>query len=353
MTSLSVRKPVTLSDEDCPIASTIFLPMVLCITMLTIAAITVAVAHVDVHRLLSYFQCAAVTVLWVLVFVFVDVARLAVLRADKPLRIMRSRLVERLPLLLLPAVILPIFLMGYTAAKCAIPYIVGYTWDGFWANVDRSLFGDDVWKIARRLLGTSHEKLLEWLYSFVWATAFLVIANAVAYYGRRRFVGVYFTALLGTWLIGGCLMAYAFSAAGPVFAPAYDPTLFDRFNSVAQLMNSSVGMNPIATSQHYLEIAARSHIAAKGGGISAMPSMHLGTVSVFVLAARRTNWLPLALLFWATIFLGSGYFGYHYWVDGIAAAMVATGCWYAAEWSYAPHRGLSMTFRHNPTLRSA
>jgi membrane-associated phospholipid phosphatase len=77
------------------------------------------------------------------------------------------------------------------------------------------------------------------------------------------------------------------------------------------------------------------HIAVKGGGISAMPSMHLGAASIYVLAARRTPWIVPAVLFWAIIFVCSGYFGYHYWVDGIVAAMVASACWSAAKRFYA------------------
>jgi membrane-associated phospholipid phosphatase len=69
----------------------------------------------------------------------------------------------------------------------------------------------------------------------------------------------------------------------------------------------------------------------KGGGISAFPSMHLGAASIYVLAARKTPWFLPSLLFWAAIFLSSGYFGYHYWIDGIAAAGVAILCWFSAE----------------------
>jgi hypothetical protein len=63
--------------------------------------------------------------------------------------------------------------------------------------------------------------------------------------------------------------------------------------------------------------------------------MHLGAASIFVLAARKTNWLIPALLFWLTIFLLSGYFGYHYWVDGLVAVPVAWLCWLGSERLYA------------------
>lgn len=340
------------AHADCSIGEAILLPVSLSAIMAVIGEIAITMAQIDAHQLLSYFACAAVTMMCVLCFLFLQVATFAIAGADHPVALIKHHLADRWALMILPSIILPIFLMGYTAAKCAIPHFVGYTWDTFWANADHVLFGDDAWRIARRVLGTSHEVIWEWCYSVGWITAFLVLANGVAFYGKRRFVGIYFTALLGTWLVGGCLMAYAFSAAGPVFAPLYDSSLAERFKPIWQLMNSSVAFSPIATSQHYLETAARNHLAAKGGGISAMPSMHIGTVSIFVLAARRTKWLSFALLFWVTIFLASGYFGYHYWVDGIVAALVATGCWLAAEALYSPERRLSLPFGRRPQLQS-
>lgn len=333
-------------------SAAILLPTIVCTVMVAIAAVTVSIAHVDVSPLLSYLECAIVTFLCVLCFIFIDVARLASVRADEPLRFIRDKLDDRWPLLVLPALVLPIFLMGYTAAKCSIPYLVGYTWDGFWADVDQFLFGNDVWRIARRLLGSSHESVWEWYYSFVWVNLFLFVANAVAYYGKRRFVGIYFTAMLGTWLVGGCVMAYAFSAAGPVFAASFDASLTERFRPLVNLMSMSAGSGPIPTSQYYLQVAIQNHIAAKGGGISAMPSMHLGAASIYVLAARRTKWLVPAVLFWATIFVLSGYFGFHYWVDGIVAAGVAAGCWFAAEAVYSLKIRDHHALRHGPEFQA-
>ena len=65
-----------------------------------------------------------------------------------------------------------------------------------------------------------------------------------------------------------------------------------------------------------------------------MPSMHLASVSIFVLAARRTKWIIPAILFWLIIFVLSAFFGFHYWIDGIVAAIVAAFCWYAAAFYF-------------------
>jgi membrane-associated phospholipid phosphatase len=177
------------------------------------------------------------------------------------------------------------------------------------------------------VLGNSHSGLWEWFYTVGWGAAFLVTGNVIVLYARRRLVAVFFTAMFATWLIGGCLMAYGFSAAGPVFAHMFEPALDTQFRPLRQILASSLGDGPISYTQHYLASAVQSHVAVKGSGISAMPSMHIGATSIYVLAARRTPWLAPAVLFWLIIFVASGYFGYHYWVDGIVAAGVAWACW--------------------------
>ena len=60
-----------------------------------------------------------------------------------------------------------------------------------------------------------------------------------------------------------------------------------------------------------------------------MPSI-LGAIAVYVFASRGTKWVIPAAAFWVLIFVASGYFGYHYWVDGIAAAAIAALCYSGA-----------------------
>ena len=301
--------------------------------MILVAALTASLASLDVRPLfIPYFSSAlAISLLAALTFVFVEFTKLAHLRADNPITIVRGKLIERAPLLILPAIVLPLFLIGYTASKCAIPFLVGYGWDGFFADADRLIFGDDVWRLTRRFLGSEHSEIWEWFYTVGWGGAFFVTANAVALLGSKRLVGVYFSAMLGSWLIGGCLLAYAFSTAGPVFAGLFHPELVQRFQPMHHALEESLGSGAIAWTQDYLAKIVGLHVAVKGGGISAMPSMHLAATSIYVLAARRTRWFLPAIAFWLIIFVGSGYFGYHYWVDGIAAAILAVGLWHLSE----------------------
>lgn len=306
-----------------------------CAAMLLFGAVTAELAHISAWPLLSYFQMTRVTMLCALLLAFLIFATAAVRKTDDPVVELRSRFVERLPLLLLPAIVLPAFLLGYTTSKTAIPLVVGYTWDGFWASADRLLFGDDAWRIARAIFGSSSSGFWGFWYAVVWGTAFVLVTNVVALVGPKSFVGIFFTALMGAWLIGGAFMAYAFSAAGPVFAPIFDPSMAAQFHPLQEVLRQTAGDQSIGIAQQYLLDAAReTHVAQKGGGISAFPSMHIATVTIYVMAARRTWWLIPAAVLWISIFIGSAYFGFHYWIDGIVAALLSVGCWQGAAAIY-------------------
>jgi hypothetical protein len=309
----------------------------ICLVTVLVALLATSVARVDFTPLfVPYFSTSiAVTILCVLLCVFWWVAKLALQKADKPLHRVWAELRPRLLYLLLPTIVFPLFLVSYTAAKTCIPFIVGYSWDGFWAAADRLIFGDDAWRITHRWLGENFMTLWQWLYTVVWGGALIFSSALIPLNARPRLVAVFYSAMIGTWLLGGVVMAYLVSAAGPVFAQMFDPRLASEFGPLHDFLDRGLGPgDPIRLTQHYLAAVVNIHIATKGSGISAMPSMHLGAASVYVLAARRTRWFAPTIAFWLIIFLASGYFGYHYWVDGVVAAGIATFCWMMADRLY-------------------
>ena len=68
---------------------------------------------------------------------------------------------------------------------------------------------------------------------------------------------------------------------------------------------------------------------AGSAGISAFPSMHVATATLFALAARRMHpgLFALAAIFWAMILLGSVTLGWHYATDGYAGTLIALLMW--------------------------
>jgi membrane-associated phospholipid phosphatase len=292
------------------------------------------IGHIEFAKLFKpYFATAfAITFVSVLGSIFCWVARLAIIGADRPIRVVAVRLWRRLPMLVLPALVFPLFLVAYTMAKTAIPFLVGYGWDEFWANADQLIFREDAWRIAHDLFGTQSAIALQWVYTVGWGLALIFIPAFVALNAPMRAVATFFTALMGTWFLGGFCMAYSMSAAGPIFTQITDPAFAARFAPLHEILNQSLSVDgPIRSTQAYLASALDARTAVKGGGISAFPSMHLGAASVYVLSAKK-SWLLLpAMVFWLVIFICSVYFGYHYWIDGIVAAGVAYACWTVSD----------------------
>jgi hypothetical protein len=322
----------------------IFLPPLLaCSAMVLCAVVTGQLAHVSERPLLfPYFATSiAITFFALLLSVFWWVLQSAREGDDAPLRSVGSRLMDAAPLLLLPAVAFPLFLASFTATKTAIPFLVGYTWDPFWAHADRLIFGDDAWRIAHQWLGNGITRVLEWFYVVVWGIGFIFVMALVPLNSSARFTAKFYTAMMVTWLLGGFVLAYLLSAAGPVFAHLVSRDSSVQFADLRSVLNATLKPHgPIWTTQLYLPDELHSHSAQQGGGISAMPSMHLATVSIYVIAAWRTRFIVPALLMWLIIFVGSGYFGFHYWIDGIAAAAVAGACWAATQRLFARPSGL-------------
>jgi hypothetical protein len=320
--------------RDSPIREVYFAPLLLCSVMVGCALIAAQLAGVSSRLLfVPYFSSSlAITFVSLLLTIFWWAFQLARHGADAPLRKIGKNLVERAVYLFLPAAVFPLFLVSFTTVKTAIPFLVGYSWDPFWAQADRLLFGDDGWRIAQHWLGRGSAVWMEWFYSVGWGLALIFVMALVPLNAAPRFTGKFYVAMLATWLVAGVALAYLFSAAGPVFAHVVNSERADPSIDLHRFLNSSLGQNsPIRLSQQYLALALDSHVAVKGGGISAMASVHLGAASIYVLSARRTFWFIPSILFWIVIFVCSAYFGYHYWIDGIVAALVAALCWIVAE----------------------
>ena len=319
-------------------------PALLAATTIALAAAIASVTGVDGSPAFAPYlgAWASLTLLSLLVWIFVQVAMMARVRADRPLRKVALDLKVRWPQALLPALIFPLFLGSYTWAKSSIPFAVGYRWEEFWADADRLIFGNDAWRLAHASFPPSLARAWTFFYSVIWGFALAVSGTLVAAFAGRRFTATFFTAMMLSWLIGGIIIAYAISAAGPVFAHLADPELAAQFQPLrAELARILAKDDLVLLSQRYLEVGASVKVAVKGGGISAMPSMHIATATIFIIAAWRTRWLLLAVLFWMLTFLGSVYLGYHYAVDAPVAAVVAVLCWATARRIYREPAGMA------------
>lgn len=300
----------------------------------------------------------AVTVIQLLIVAWaaIELWRSARLQEKHPGRAMAARLRDRMLLLALPTLVLPLFLASYTLNKTAIAFLVPFAWDGALADLDAALFGTDPWRLTHAAIGATGTRLLEFVYILGWGAVFAFTAPLIALYGSVRLVGRFYLAMMLTWGIGGNIVAYLMASAGPVLAQHSSAALGERF---APLRASLDGLLPadslVRATQDYLNASVGQPMVVTGGGISAMPSMHVATVVIFALAARGTRWWWPALAMVALISLGSVHFGFHYSTDALLGGAIAWGAWRVAGCWFGQFRDApgildAKTGRSNPAI---
>jgi TRAP-type C4-dicarboxylate transport system permease small subunit len=93
--------------------------------------------------------------------------------------------------------------------------------------------------------------------------------------------------------------------------------------------------HPIASLEYQsrLLLTYRTHDFAPGGGISAMPSMHVAMTALLAIIAFRINrWLGVIFTtFGLTVWLATIHFGWHYFVDGPVGALMMLALWRISE----------------------
>jgi hypothetical protein len=199
--------------------------------------------------------------------------------------------------------------------------IAGHFWaDPYLANLDHAIFGTDPWRIANAFVGWA-TPAIDWAYVSWGPVKFSVLLIVIALpEGSRKT-----RAMLAYFLImaSGALGQYLLPSAGPIFYG-----LLGLGDHYAEL--------PVYHwAQSIRDYLWRDYLQAGGevgGGISAMPSMHVAIALWIALVVRA--YMPkaqvLGFVFFAAIVVGSVLLGWHYAVDGIAATAIASLAWMVA-----------------------
>ena len=211
-----------------------------------------------------------------------------------------------------------------TWLKTLMPLIIPFWADPLLADIDYWLFlGIDPWRLTLPLKPL--EPLIDTVYALwfpIKSYTMAVILISLPSFRKSRAILAYF------YTVGlfGVLGQYLLSSAGPLF---YETAGFG-----SRFVELEPHLTPVVKSARaYLWNVYTTGGDAIGGGISAMPSVHVA-VAAWVALAVRSLYRPLAILGWAffaIIMVGSVYLGWHYAVDGIVGWLAALAAWKLAD----------------------
>ena len=236
----------------------------------------------------------------------------------------------------LPALVsLVVFIFAFSAVKGNIPVFQPFAWDKTFDHWDLVLhFGTRPWEWLQPLLGLWPVTFAVNVLYNLW---FVVMFSVWLHYAFMALPGVqrtrFFLTFMLLWMLGGGLFAVVFSSAGPCFYGAGHLGISpDPYAGLIAHLRQADEIVPIWA----LDVQAmlwRLHAAGSAeASISAMPSMHNGSVLLFALASsgwpawiRRFLWAYVGV-----IFVGSIHLGYHYAVDSYFAWGLTLVLWWAA-----------------------
>ena len=90
------------------------------------------------------------------------------------------------------------------------------------------------------------------------------------------------------------------------------------------------------TALNYQNLLAQYYeedITRVGSGVSAMPSMHVALVALWVIAAWKVSRIIgfIVFIYGILIWIGSVHLGWHYAVDGVVSAVAVSILWVISE----------------------
>lgn len=272
-----------------------------------------------------------------LIAVAIDLARITRFGRRRNLAIRKTFSPSRMPRFLAGMCLLMafmVFLGTFTSMKNGLSlWQGGFPFDKALADIDAWLhFGVDPW----RWLGFAQTEpiriVVEWNYLPFFSTIslgglFFVTTSPLAAGIRSR----YLFCFMLVWILVGNLLAGLFMSAGPAF---YGEVTGDKLRFAGLLEFLAHGASSPGSSaycQAYLWTLNTIGQTGLGSGISAFPSVHVALATLNALFAREYSRRLgiVAFAYAALIEVSSVYLGWHYAIDGYAAA-IATVLIYVA-----------------------
>lgn len=216
----------------------------------------------------------------------------------------------------------------FTSIKTMLPDIHPFYADRALADMSEWLHGELVWRYTEALLPPWFTATVCSVYFGLWGVllASALLACVFAPQVRELRAQFLWTYLL-MWPLLGNIVAGAAMSAGPIY---YGLVTGDQAR-FAPMLNYLAHCPPLMAGAADLWNSHLTGHATVAAGISAFPSMHLATTTLFVLMVRRIypnlTWIGVAFL--TVILISSVHLGWHYAIDGYFAIGATVALWAA------------------------
>lgn len=231
------------------------------------------------------------------------------------------------------------FISSFTAMKQLIPHIHPYgNFDELFYQIDKTIhFGFSPWEITHSIFSAPIFTFIINIAYNLWFFILYAIFTLQAFiHENERTRKTYFLSFFLCWIINGTLFATILSSVGPCY---YDLIYALENGPYAPLMERLGAINEIypiwaLETQDRLWGLYSDRNTILGGGISAMPSLHVSIALIQVFLGYRINKFcgRLLLAFFFIILIGSVHLGWHYAIDGYFSILTTTGIWFFSRW---------------------
>lgn len=222
----------------------------------------------------------------------------------------------------------------FAVVKDMISLVQPFSWDPAFAALDRALHGGvDPWRLLWPVFGTPWVTMaINVAYHAWFVVLYFMVALAVFDRSDLHRRMTFLVAFALVWIVGGNLLAIAFSSAGPVY---YEAMGFgDTFVPQMERLYAMGETVPLWALDLQETLLYNYQTEGPVRGISAMPSMHVANaVLIALFGFAYARWLGWVLSAFALLtMIGSVHLAWHYAVDGYLGAILAVACWYGAKW---------------------
>lgn len=228
-------------------------------------------------------------------------------------------------------VMIVLFVRCFSSFKIAIATLNPFWADPWLAELDYRTFGEDPWVLTHAIFGNFGTLVLDRIY-LVWFFAVPIVMGWVCFANDPKLQIRGLMSYVLSWSILGGATALGLSSVGPCFYEQFYGS--ERFAPLMDRLDAISAQHEIMAfrTMNFLIVSLEKENI--GGGISAMPSLHVGmALLTFLCVYCYTNsWLlkVAAGLFAIAITIGSVHLGWHYAWDGIVSIIGVSAIWWGS-----------------------